>query len=297
MESSHDNMLARGARMSSYTLRAMSFQEFKPPFCDPWISIHDTFSTLAGFIGPQIASVGALIPCNGEMAGHILCSTLLMNCFSFGDILWRDVRDILHDYAGNFTPSVFVNAYECASWGYIVRYYFMKNPSARFVMITIVDVNVYNFSIWEEEQIWGRSGYGCTTMLIEKTGVTSDNLINGYSKGSNIIMEFAMAIRRATQEGGDRVVSLPFFPDNVRGIMDAVLKDRIVTRNGHARWGHTFGSDPWISILEHIRTQQEGRGMMEFTACSLALNGYYSIIDIDVPLDASLVLIGETICQ
>lgn len=278
--------------MSGYTLRAMSFQEFKPPFRDPWISIDDTFSALAELIGPQIASVGALMPSNGEMADHFLCSTLIINCFSFGDILWSDVRDILHDYAGKFTPSVFVNAYECASWGYLLRYYFMKNPRARFVMITIVDVNVYNFSIWEEEQIWGRSGYGCCTLLIEKTGVTSDNLINGYSKGSNIIMEFAMAIRRATPVGGNRVVSLPFFPDNVRGIMDAVLKDRIVTRNGHARWGHTFGNDPWIAILEYARTQPDERGMMEFTACSLALNGYYSIIDIDVPPAAPLVLIG-----
>jgi hypothetical protein len=280
--------------MSNYTLRALSFQEFKSPFCDPWLSIDDTFNMLAGSIGPQMASVGASMPCDGEMAGHILCSTLIRECFSFDDIPWSVVRDGLHDYAGRFTPSVFVNAYECASWGYIMRYYFMKNPGVRFVMITIADVNLYNLSLWDEEQIWGRSGYGCCTFLIEKEETTSENLITGYSKGSNIIMEFAMAIRRATQEVGDRVVSLPFFPGNVRGIMDAVLKDRIVTRNCHERWGHTFGSDPWISILEHIRTQQEGRGMMEFTACSLALNGYYSILDIDVPHDAALVLIGDT---
>lgn len=279
--------------MSGFTLRAMSFQEFRSPFCEPWLSIDDTFGALAGSIGPQIASVGASMPCNAEPAGHILCSTLIRECFSFDHIPWSRVRDGLHEYAGRFTPTVFVNAYECASWGYILRYYFLKNPAARCVMITIADVNLYNFSLWDEEQIWGRSGYGCCTMLIEKAEETSADLVTGFSRGSNIIMEFAIAIRKAAQEGTDRIVALPFFPANVRGIMDTVLKGRRLTRNGHARWGHSFGSDPWIAILDSVGTMPDMRRVEKFTACSLAFNGYYSLLDIDVPPGAPLVLVGE----
>lgn len=57
------------------------------------------------------------------------------------------------------------------------------------------------------------------------------------------------------------------------------LGDAPVHPDGHARFGHAFGSDPWISLLLH-RCAPGAPAAARAIVGSLALNGYFAIAEI-----------------
>ncbi|NIF92965.1 hypothetical protein F3J10_32380 [Burkholderia sp. Cy-637] len=84
--------------------------------------------------------------------------------------------------------------------------------------------------------------------------------------------------------------AIPFFPAQSRRAMLATLGKTPLMPDGHARFGHAFGSDPWISLL--LAAEQEGPPARA-VVCSLALNGYYAIGDIAFAPDARFTLAAE----
>ncbi|MFW2463440.1 hypothetical protein ACN4GH_28225, partial [Burkholderia pseudomallei] len=74
-------------------------------------------------------------------------------------------------------------------------------------------------------------------------------------------------------------VAPPFFKEASRRALLKCLGDAPVHPDGHARFGHAFGSDPWISLLLH-RCAPGAPAAARAIVGSLALNGYFAIAEI-----------------
>ena len=271
--------------MSCFKLIGVSYQNLEHPFIYPRVSISDTFRHITERVGIQFQDMLTHIS-EGEtleIKEHFLCSTIITSCFATGDITWPQVRTYFKQNGSHHSPTILLNAYECASWGYALRYCFKKHPSIRYVMVSICDVNVYNLEHWVYNPLWGHSGFGCTTMLIEREGEgdISTELVTGGIQHYNLMIGFASVVRKAIATRDKCAISLPFFPKPIRNMLERALNQYTILANGHEQWGHCFGSDPWISILNHS-LKNSATSNINYLACSLALNGYYSLLEIEV---------------
>jgi hypothetical protein len=61
------------------------------------------------------------------------------------------------------------------------------------------------------------------------------------------------------------------------------LNGASVLPDGFVRFGHAFGSDPWISLLLHANGACEGTVIVN----SLALDGYYAIAELACSRDTT----------
>ena len=109
------------------------------------------------------------------------------------------------------------------------------------------------------------------------------------AKTYNSTPEVATIIRRMATGREDLTLALPFFPENIRQIFTRMLGGFQQLPDLHDRWGHCFGSDPWLSIIN----QGIAEGFREPTkilACSIALNGYYCMAEVVANADSRFYL-------
>lgn len=276
--------------MSQLKIRALAYQELAHPLLDPRADVATTFETIAERVAPAMNFAVQTVPENEreQIAEHFLCSTIVNTCFTVGDIDWATVRRSFESRV-SAAPETFINAYECASWGYALRYYFKQNPEARYVLVSVLDANIYNFEFWVWNHNWEHSGFGCTTVLLERTGELTNELVTGAAMGGNPMMEFATALRRVIGARKHCTLALPFFPENIRLMFDNILKAFERLPNDHPRWGHAFGNDPWIAIMLDALKKGDGH-TGTYLGASLALNGYYCMTEVDVTPETRLLL-------
>lgn len=281
--------------MSCFKIKGLIYQKFPHAFADSLTPVSETFKSILDKLAPQIQYFVDSIPKNEQAMhiDHIICSTMISNCFANGEIRFVDMREYLKTKISHFIPSLFVNAYECASWGYVLSYLVKKNPLSKYYMITIMDANVYNLSCLNHSTDWGHSGYGATTLLIEKKGDIKDELITGGAEViDNPMNRFVMAVYKATMSRKDKILSLPFFLDEVMKVMASLLKNLIVLPNRYLEWGHCFGSDPWISIIQDVAARPKLNKEINYFACSYSLHGFYTFLEIDITPESIVKLIS-----
>lgn len=213
----------------------------------------------------------------GSAQQHYLCSTMMDVVFSAEAI---DASRLLEDtYA---VPRSFTNAYECACWGYCLKYHVEhKREESRFA-ISIMDVNAMEMRYWSENEQWGKSGFGVATLFFEvdKDGDPRELLHTGMAKGGNNIIAFASVAKQVCRDMKASRLSLPFFPEKMSVPVRRSLKDVELLAERHSVYGHAFGSDPWISFIrDHADADLAGRQIM---FGSLALRGYYCFADIHI---------------
>ncbi|MBA2881878.1 hypothetical protein HNR65_002209 [Desulfosalsimonas propionicica] len=279
--------------MNSFLIRGLFYQQLNSPLLSSNSSISDTLAHFSGKVGGQARQLLDLVPDAPpeSISGHYLCSTIVNTCFTVGDINVSNFNNSVAEIISHPIPVAFVNAYECASWGYAIRYHLQKHPDTRFVLISVIDANVYNFEFWIYNENWEHSGFGITTLLIERVSENKDRLITGFASGHNPMMAFAIAIRKAAVNYPGNTITLPLFPQRIREMLASVLNKSHILPNDHEQWGHCFGSDPWLSILNNTELDSSGKPLNNsYLACSLALNGYYSILEAVVNPDTILML-------
>ena len=101
--------------------------------------------------------------------------------------------------------------------------------------------------------------------------------------------EFATVIRRHAANKPDVTLAMPFFPEHIQQMFNKLLVNQTRLPDLHADWGHCFGSDPWLSILNHCQANPIEKAQ-DFLACSLALNGYFSIAQVTVTPQTKFIL-------
>lgn len=214
-----------------------------------------------------------------EISRHFICSTMIELPFTTGAITECDLNSV-EEYQG-VPDASFINTYECASWGYSLRYYLRQNPDTRYVMVSILDVNVLDLSFWQSNENWGKSGFGLCTFLLEVESFNKHDISAGCTVTYNTTPEFATIVRKMAIGRDDLTLSLPFFPENIRQIFTKLLSGFDKLPDLHGRWGHCFGSDPWLNIISHGMNGGFPQ-RKELLACSIALNGYYCTAEVCV---------------
>lgn len=280
--------------MSGLTVRAIAFQPLKQQLFAERLDINTTFSWLAEMLGNQTNQVLAQLNTSekAQISRHFLCSTMIELAFTTGHMAWRDVAQMLAPY-GEHQADTYINAYECASWGYSLRHYLKQDEihgrDSRFLLVSIIDANVYDLEFWRYNENWHDSGFGITTVLLEVTEPLTNELVIGCAKTHNSMAEFATVVRRTAASRDNCELAMPFFPTHIQQMFDKLLANQPRLPDLHHDWGHCFGSDPWLSILKHSQTHSVEQNQ-QYLACSLALNGYYAMAEVTVTPQTQLIL-------
>lgn len=279
--------------MSALELKTIAFTPLDTVLFKQRPAITESFAWLSGVIGKQIEQV--LAPLDdaqrAQIQRHFLCSTMIELPFTTGDIRWEQVAEMLKAQGTN-NPDTFINAYECASWGYSLRHYLQQQPDAKYLLVSIVDANLYDLEFWRYNENWHDSGFGVTTVLIEVADTIGQELICGCAVTHNSMAEFATVVRRTAAGKDNCELALPFFPEHIQQMFERLLANQPRLPDLHENWGHCFGADPWLSILHHCQ-KQAIETPQKYLACSLALNGYYTMAEVTVTPDTRFLLSGS----
>lgn len=277
--------------MTGIVVRGISYQSLGSDFPSPGKKIEKDFYRALEQLTQNVDLLLKTTKISPESIDrHFLCSTMIELPFSSGDINWQSIAKTLLSL-GHHQPQSFINAYECASWGYALRYC-LKQSKNKFLLVSILDANFYEFEFWKFNQHWENSGFGATSVLLEVTESITDELVISATTTSNSMAEFATQVRRIAAKKPDVTLAMPFFPADIQQMFNKLLNGQERLPDLHAKWGHCFGSDPWLSMLCNS-LQDKVKTNKRIMACSYALNGYYSLADVLLTPETKLILNKE----
>ncbi len=279
--------------MSNLTVRGIAFQPLKQQLFKQRKPTKSAFNWLSELIAAQTNQILAPLTEHekAQISRHFLCSTMIELPMTTGDISWSEISAMLVEHGEN-QPDTFINAYECASWGYSLRHYIKQGTNSGFMLVSIIDANVYDLEFWRYNEHWHSSGFGITTVLLEITAPLTNELVTQCALTHNSMAEFATVVRRVATHRENCELAMPFFPDNIQEMFNKLLVNKPRLKDRHQDWGHCFGSDPWLSILCH-GLENKIKQPTNYLACSLALNGYFAMAEVKVTPDTMLIMQQE----
>lgn len=261
-------------------------------------SITDAMELARLLVRDQVSRIGAKGDhCYTQAGHHYFCSTMMDAVFSSGLIQADPVCSLSGGVAQSFT-----NAYECACWGFCLRYHLAYKRHQKYFAITIVDVNVMDQSYWSSNSQWGASGFGVTTLFFEvcspvesaeQNGVPGsrfENILIGSTNGDNNIVAFTSFAKKALEQLNSTSLALPFFPEQMSVPVRRAIRSANILSEYHSVYGHAFGSDPWISFIEDHSTGKFHSG--DLVLASLALRGYYCFARIHIDTNVNIGLLN-----
>ena len=209
---------------------------------------------------------------------HFVTSTVLTSSLNRAKPSWQGLSQAIQRQGGQ-APLCYINAYECTGWGYILRLMQQLKLYDQPVLISILDVNAFDMTCWNQHEQWGNSGFGLATLLLRLTAdhAASDQLQISASTGTNPFNHFALAVRKQLSADQGLCAAMPFFPRATQELFDRILLNFPHLADRHPQWGHCFGSDPWLSIILSQREGYDFNQHQQIMACSLAFSGYFSL--------------------
>jgi hypothetical protein len=245
------------------------------PFAPDAASPGEAAMILARCVGAQLrwiaGSTGAL------SRDYAVCSSISSPLFdrdpqhaaSFFDEIER---------ASGVRPLGFVRAYECSIWGFALDF-FCRQTDARQVLLTLVDVELQNWSHFAAMPLWGRSNFGITTLLLEIPAARDVHLVTGGTEPGRVFIEFTRAIKRHRRDGRRNRTFLPFLREDMRRLIERGLGQEKLAPDRWAEYGHCFEADPWIGIMRWIMETPPAQ-RETVTVGSLSYGGYYTVCDV-----------------
>lgn len=260
--------------MDNFNLQGASYCRFNRTDVKGFLSAVNLAKETSRILNENIGSFEVKL--SGEdKVPHVLLSTSVSKGFSDSTQSWPNAVNTFKQEMV-YPPTLFVNAYECAGWGYALRLlsrYYKKNS---YVLLSILDLNLEQLSFWDESDAWGNSGFGVSTMLFKIGDAGAIKVAKSVS--NNPMADFCMNIKRQGKIINTNILATPFFPQKTQKLNDRILSsfDRLDDR--HVEMGHCFGSDPWISMIK-TGLKLKGKSML---ASSLAYSGYWCVLGLDV---------------
>jgi hypothetical protein len=238
----------------------------------------ETARALGALIGREAAAVAAPAAVDDYVLSSTILSTLLMD----GSPSSAALRDAIADHAGRPVDWL-THAYECAGWGYVMRHALDKAAvtGPRRLLLQIVDVDLHDFTYWYGNPQWGDSGFGVCSLVLDVEPGASWPLALGAAAPASAMVQMGRALRDFSAARPGVPVAVPFFREASRKLLLKRLDGAPVHADGYARFGHAFGSDPWISLLLGA---VPGKTIVN----SLALYGYFAIAEIEIAKGAAL---------
>src|SRR5262249_32879605 len=149
---------------------------------------------------------------------------------------------------------------ECAGWGFVFRYALEKAAATgpRRLLLQIVDVDIHEFGYWLANPKWGTSGFGICPLAVDVAPRADAPLLVGAATQANAMGQMGRALRQFAEARPGVPVAVPFFREASRRVLLKCIEPVLVYPDGYDAFGHSFGSDPWISLLLHLRETGAG---------------------------------------
>lgn len=229
-------------------------------------------------LGSEIAQA-----CDGrddEVALSFTVSTIMDMPFASQWLSWDAIRAVAREITPA-APRNFTASYECAGWGYALGYARRRLPEGGLVAITVADVNLLDIGFWRESEHWGRSGFGVATVLLRLPPADKIRMITGAAKSTQAMGEFCVDLRKWLANTPEGLANTPFLPPEMAAIYDHFLPMARIMPDLHARFGHAFGSDTWLSWITHLDGGLLRPGETHI-ATSASLRGFWAICDLAI---------------
>jgi hypothetical protein len=266
-------------------LRRALHWRIEAPYLPDTRDLADRAGVLAQCVGAQVEAVARGV--DPADCVHTFSSTHLS--WIIGDIPAHTTQFLdTIEARGGQRPIGVTRVYECSGWGYLLQF-ISRFMHRRYVVLSIVDIDLHGFGYWDYHHAIGHSGYGLTALLIE----LPERPLAVYCDGPYQASAFPQFIRdlRARRAAGDvSRAFLPFFKPDLQKVAAASLDPTTTGGNHHDVFGHAFGSDPWIGMIKHLQDRPPS-APERVIAGSIAISGYYSICDIELGPDTEIGLI------
>ena len=272
--------------MSAITIRAASYWRYEAPCFGKGARLDAAIASLAEGIVVQSTKAVSHVP-GWQPDAFVVCSTIvslmITDAVSASSLAFRTR---LRQLAPALTPYV-VNAYECASWGYVLRHC-ASLPTQGRVLLVIADLDVHQFDHWTEADIWrnlwGHTGFGVAILCIDLAAGAPDSLVLSSGSGANSMMDFAKNIKAAIAGHTRSTLCQPFFPQKTQEMFAKLVGTTLSPLEGmHSAWGHCFGGDPWIALITRCLAGETRDADASMIVGSLAFNGYSVVANVRVP--------------
>lgn len=268
-------------------LRAALHTRIEPPFATGlanWLDRADLAGTLAG---QQLA---AAVAAHGQVPeATFVASTLLDPSVTTSPQAVERFTTAFEAASGQRLHGL-VNAYLCAGWGFVLRHA-MRNTRLNRIALCIVDLDLHDLAWQLDHPVIGRAGFGMSSLLFDLPPARETLPDCGGPFANSAFPEFVMALRAHRAKHGLSPTFLPFTQPALHGLAERVLGAHTLAPNHFARWGHCFGSDPWIGLVEWLTHEPEFKRTDEpirVLAGAIGFNGYYTVSALDVDSDMTL---------
>ncbi len=264
------------------TIRSIAHRLLEPPFAAGTLSIEDRIRCLGDHICNLLA--WSLRDSGVDSCQHLVCTTYL-SMYLTGDVSMCN-RLFDHIEAQQLPrPQALIQPYQCAGWGYALRYA-GRGGCAQRVVLTIADVDLHDLQGCRSHPLIGASGFGVTCVLIDLEEGAELPSCNGPYPNSGF-SEFLHAVRSQRRVHGCTPTFLPFLIPEMRTIAERLLGKDDLGANRHAAYGHCFGSDPWIGLLEWLQADKSGKENI-VTLGAVAYDGYFTLGRVRVSAEVRL---------
>ena len=246
-----------------------------PPFAQE----HPELSNQVEMIGRCVAAqVQAVTP-----PGHqgpidlMLCSTVITGAITGMSSFSNQLFNVIESECRR-RPLAHLHTYMCAGWGYALSY-FLRHTDSRLVMVSIVDVDVHDLVYHRNHTQIGKLGFAITTLLFELPADRINKVRTAGPFGGSAFKEFVLALRQHNHKHKPALSFIPFFATGLSSIAERVIGAANLGPNRHADYGHCFGSDSWIGIIEWLQSNPL-RERINVSAGMVALSGYFALCDV-----------------
>ncbi len=259
------------------TLLAALHWKIVPPFAQS----SGELSTQMDLLGKCIAvQVNATLPRNPEVGiDFMLSSTVASGAITGIPEVTTQLFDVIETGCGH-RPMAFLHTYMCTGWGYALRY-FSQHTDTRFVLLSIVDVDIHDMNYHRRHAVIGKLGFGITTLLLRLPANRQVTAETGGPYSDSAFKELIRALKAHNARSKPALSFVPFFSANLGGLSETLLGKSNLGANRHDEYGHCFGSDPWIGLIEWLQ-QKPLSAPVNVTAAAVAFKGYYTLCDIGV---------------
>jgi len=212
---------------------------------------------------------------------HLVCTTSLSKAFSTRPDHQRALLGRLRRQ-GALQGGALLQAYQCAGWGWALRFA-LTHTDSRFLVLSIIDADLHDYWTAGFEPLIGRLGYGVSTVALElPPGAESPRCEGPFAnRGFTDLLHAVRAIHRRC---GRTPTFLPFLTEGLSAIANRTLGADLLAPNRHDHYGHAFGADPWIGLIEHLQAHPAAQDST-VTLGAFAYDGYFTLANLQVGRD------------
>lgn len=242
-----------------------------PPLAGQGASFEVRVQWLVEEAARQLAELQAYAP--GRRWLHMVCSTCLSPMLTGWEQHAQALAQAIETRC-DLRPSALLLPYQCAGWGWALRYA-GQLPGPQHVALSIIDADLHDVLQQSYEQEIGRVGFGVTTVAV----VIPEHAQLPHCAGpfaNRGFTDLMHAIKATRRTAGRLPTFLPFLPEGLAGMAERMIGNEGLWPNRHELYGHTFGADPWIGLMEWLRADPL-RAPQPVLLGAFAYNGYITL--------------------